>query len=470
MSDDPQVLVEAGLEAARSLAGGPFGAVVIVEESWQVNLRWALSGLTTNGFTRSRTVTAVVTTPVEGGTAAGVLTRPATDVTAVRALVADAAGVARTGAPAEDAAELVSGDVLPGWDDPAEETGPATLADVAGALGELFARDRATPGRESFGFARHELSTSWLGTSGGLRYRVVEPVGMIELNGKSENRSRSAWAGRGTRDFTDVDVPALDAEISQGLAWQANRIALPPGRYDTVLPPSAVADLMVYAYWSADARSAAEGRSVYSAPGGPPGRTRLGEPLTDVPLSLRSDPADPALGCADRVIARASSPTASVFDNGLPTPAVHWLDGGRLTALAGTRHTEALTGVPRAGAVGNLSLSAPEGTGTAVDLAAGLGDGLLLTCLWYIREVDPQTLLLTGLTRDGVYVVRGGEVVGATSNFRFNESPVDALSRVAAVGAPELCLPREWSDWFTRARMPALLVRGMNMSSVSEAS
>jgi predicted Zn-dependent protease len=96
--------------------------------------------------------------------------------------------------------------------------------------------------------------------------------------------------------------------------------------------------------------------------------------------------------------------------------------------------------------------------------------GLLLTCLWYIREVDPQTLLLTGLTRDGVYLVEGGEVTGVVNNFRFNESPVGMLSRVTEVGATERTLPREWGDYFNRAAMPPLRVDGFNMSSVSQAS
>ena len=96
--------------------------------------------------------------------------------------------------------------------------------------------------------------------------------------------------------------------------------------------------------------------------------------------------------------------------------------------------------------------------------------GLLLTCLWYIREVDPQTLLLTGLTRDGVYKVESGEVAGAVTNFRFNETPVAVLDRIAAAGDTLDTLPREWSDWWTRAQMPPLRVDGFNMSSVSQAS
>jgi predicted Zn-dependent protease len=166
----------------------------------------------------------------------------------------------------------------------------------------------------------------------------------------------------------------------------------------------------------------------------------------------------------------ASSPYASIFDNGLPSPAVNWLTEGVLTALPTTRHSAALAGLPFAPMVGNLMLTGADGAGGVDELVAGLEHGLLLTCLWYIREVDPMTLLLTGLTRDGVYLVEGGEVTGAVTNFRFNESPVDLLRRVQATGLTEPTLSREWGEWFSRTAMPALRVSGFNMSSVSEAS
>ena len=99
----------------------------------------------------------------------------------------------------------------------------------------------------------------------------------------------------------------------------------------------------------------------------------------------------------------------------------------------------------------------------------GSGDGLLVTCLWYIREVDAQSLLLTGLTRDGVYVVRDGEVIGAAGNFRFNDSPLGMLDRIADAGTPVDCLPREWADWFTRTRVAPLAIEDFNLSTTSEA-
>ena len=133
-------------------------------------------------------------------------------------------------------------------------------------------------------------------------------------------------------------------------------------------------------------------------------------------------------------------------------------------------HSAGLTGQPTTPAIDNLVLAVDGATGSVEDLVADLDDGLLLTCLWYIREVDPQTMLLTGLTRDGVYRVRGGEIVGAVNNFRFNESPLDLLRRFTAASATVPSFSREWGDdYFSRTATPALRVPDFNMSSVSQA-
>jgi predicted Zn-dependent protease len=141
-----------------------------------------------------------------------------------------------------------------------------------------------------------------------------------------------------------------------------------------------------------------------------------------------------------------------------------------LSALHSSRFSALKAGVAVTPAVDNLIMTAPGASASLESMIASTKRGLLLTCLWYIREVDPQTLLLTGLTRDGVYLVEEGEVVGAVNNFRFNESPVGMLSRLLEVGATAQTLPREWGDYFSRAAMPVLRVEGFNMSSVSQAS
>jgi predicted Zn-dependent protease len=206
---------------------------------------------------------------------------------------------------------------------------------------------------------------------------------------------------------------------------------------------------------------------VFSAQGG---GTRVGERLTDAKLSLRSDPAAPGLECCPFAVAAASSSMSSVFDNGLAIGATDWVRNGELANLINTRFTAAKTGGAVAPPIDNLILSADSPGPTLSEMVAGTERALLLTCLWYIREVDAQTLLLTGLTRDGVYLVENGAVVGAVNNFRFNVSPVDLLGRMTEIGPTQPTLPREWSDYFTRAAMPPVRVDGFLMSSVSQAS
>jgi predicted Zn-dependent protease len=127
-------------------------------------------------------------------------------------------------------------------------------------------------------------------------------------------------------------------------------------------------------------------------------------------------------------------------------------------------------GQPTTPAIDNLVLDIDGSSGTEADLVAGTEDGLLLTCLWYIREVDPQTLLLTGLTRDGVYRVEGGEITGAVNNFRYNESPIDMLRRYTHTSQTVPSFSREWGeDFFSRTATPAMRVPDFNMSSVSQA-
>lgn len=442
------------------------GQVAFVVESSEANLRWAANSLTTNGSMRSRSV--VVVSFVDGGAgmAAGTVARTGTPD--VADLVAASEQAARDAGPAEDAMPLIATPPsCPGdWDGDPAETSIGVFADFAPDLGQAFgeARDR---GDLLFGFAEHAMTTTYLGTSTGLRLRADQPTGRVELNGKSPDFARSVWAGTGTRDFRDVSVPDLAADVARRMGWSRRRVELPAGRYETLLPPSAVSDLMIYLYWTMEARDADEGRNVFARPGG---GNRIGERLAALPLTLRSDPAAAGLEATPFQVVGASSGAASVFDNGMDTPAVDWIREGVLTNLVRPRAWALKTTAPATAVVDNLLLEDPTAAATTEEMVAATDRGLLLTTLWYIREVDPQTLLLTGLTRDGVYLVEGGEVTGAVNNFRWNESPVDLLGRVNQAGRTERTLPREWNDWFTRAAMPALRVPDFNMSSVSPAS
>jgi len=465
----PQAAIERALAAARC-----DDCIVIADESSAANLRWAGNSLTTNGVSRSRQLTVIAISRAGDKASVGVVSRAGVRDDQIADIVAEAEQAAADAAPAEDAQPLVApADTLaqpdspgPRWDDPPSATEIGVFKQFAGQLGDVFST-AAAGGRRLYGFAEHRVSSTFVGTSTGLRLRHDQPTGRLELNAKSDDLARSAWAGAGTRDFSDVDVAALEADLARRLGWAARTVELPAGRYETLLPPTAVADLMIYLYWSAGARDALDGRTVFSKPGG---GTRAGEQLTGMPLWLRSDPRQPGLECAPFVIAHASSRDSSVFDNGLPKAATDWISAGQLAALTQTRHSAKLSGLAVTPAIDNLIMTASDGTATLPEMVRDTSRGLLLTCLWYIREVDPQTLLLTGLTRDGVYLVENGEVTGAVNNFRFNESPVGMLSRISQAGATLPTLPREWSDYFTRAAMPPIRVEGFNMSSVSQAS
>jgi predicted Zn-dependent protease len=470
----PAETVERALAAARS-----DDCIVIAEETSAANLRWAGNTLTTNGVSASRQLTVIAIDRRGDGAASGVVSRAGVRPDQIEDVVREAEHAAAEGAPAEDAAGLIGAEhpgsfginnEQPGWDSPPGQTEIGVLRDFAAALGQTLRAAEAVD-RKLYGFAEHELTSTFLGTSAGLRRRHDQPTGRVELNAKSADMARSAWTGVATRDFTDVDIAGLDAGLAERLGWAERAVSLPAGRYETLLPPTAVSDLLIYLYWSAGAKEAAEGRTVFSKPGG---GTRVGERLSSAPVTLSSDPRAAGLGCAPFVIAHASGSDSSVFDNGFPLSGTSWIRDGSLDALVSSRHSAALAGLPVTPAIGNLIFATAETTAagppTLEQMIASTGRGLLLTCLWYIREVDPQTLLLTGLTRDGVDLVENGEVVGAVNNFRFNESPVEMLGRLLEVGATEPTLPREWGDYFNRAAMPPVRVEGFNMSSVSQAS
>ncbi len=457
----PQELVEHALATSRA----DF-CVAMVHDSTSANLRWANNTLTTNGEMRSIAVSVICFVGAGEGTASASSTGSAASFGQVTSLVEAAEAAARASTPAEDATDLAGEVQSDDWQQVPGETSIEVFDRFAPALGEAFGRASAE-GRILYGFVDHDVTTTYLGSTTGLRLRHVQPTGHYGCTGKPTDLTSSAWVGGATHDFSGVDALALDAELAQRLSWAQRRVDLPAGRHDTILPPTAVADLLIYAYWSASAREAHEGQSVFSRPGG---GTRIGETLSTRPVQMFSDPAYDGLRSMPFVTTPSSSSMASVFDNGLPLDRTDWIRDGKLSALVQTRQSARMTGQPVTPGIDNLVLSVDHAHGSMASMVGEMKRGLLLTCLWYIRTVDPQTLLLTGLTRDGVYLVEHGEVTGAVNNFRFNESPVDLLDRFSAASETVPSFSREWGDYFSRTATPALRVPDFNMSSVSQAN
>jgi predicted Zn-dependent protease len=441
--------------------------IVLVSDRSDASLRWANDTMTTNGVstTRSTTVISVVRDGSEARV--GSVETSEVDPDAIPALVASSEAAAREAPAARDAAPLIGGrDAAPliggpgaseDWDAPVVATGAEVFSGVADALVRGF------KGPETlFGYAHHQLATTFVANSLGLRRRFTQPTGSVEINAK--RNGASSWAGVGTPDFADVPIDALLEQLAVRLGWSRRTVSLPAGRYPTLMPPSTVADMMIYMTWMMDGRGAQEGRTAFSAAGG---GTRVGERLTQLPVTLYSDPSAKPLQCRPFVATSSSSDVLSVFDNGMDIGRVDWVRDGVLGALAYPRAAASEFGVPVAAPADNLLMTGGEAS--LDEMIASSERALLLTTLWYIRTVDPTSLLLTGLTRDGVYLIEDGEVRGAVNNFRFNESPMSLLRRATEVGASEITLPREWGDYATRAAMPTLRIPDFYMSSVSQA-
>jgi len=468
----PDEIVEAGLHAAAA-SGRSAGCVVIVQSSSQANVRWANNTATTNGLANSVEYAVIAIAKSAGGYAAGTVAGSSADAVSAAAVAdvvraaEDAAAATATSGPARDGMALFEAGTAPvdaDFGQAAARTSFDVFDFVLPGLATAFDSARSQD-RVLYGFARHELATIHLGTSTGLRRRWVQPTGTFELNAKSADMTRSSWSGASTTDFSDIDVNATDVVLQERLDWASRRVDLAAGHYDTVLPPTSVADFMIYLAWSAGARAAHEGRSAFATRGG----TRVGERLTNHALTLYGDPVEHGLECAPFVTNTHSSDESTVFDNGAPTGRIELVEDGVVRDLLQTRASASEYGAAFTPGVDNLVLAGGDETRTTADLVAGVRRGLLVTSLWYIREVDPMTLLLTGLTRDGVFLIENGEVTAAVNNFRFNMSPLDVLRRAADVGRTERCLSREWSDYFTRTAMPPIRVPDFHMSSVSPA-
>ena len=441
---------------------GTDGGVAIGGNSASNNLRWANSALTTNGDAVDQTLSISAFVAMSGGIASGMSSGQVRNRSDVETLVALGKESAKSAGPAVDAMELPMGPQHSNFADPVSELGVSDISHIASGLSEVFTNRE----NEFFGFAEQTLDTTYVGTSSGTRMRYEESTSRFELCAKSFDRTRSAWSGQGGTSLQDVSTGSHLKEVVQKLEIQRNQIAVEPGRHKVTLSPSAVSDLLIYMLWSSAARDAAEGRSAFS---NPKGGTRVGEKLSDRRLNLATDPKIKGIETFDHVVNLGSSALGSAFDTGLEISRSDIITDGVLTALASSRHAALEAKLPFTPITDNISLVDGEGHGSLTELASRMGEGLLVTCLWYIREVDPQNLLLTGLTRDGVYVVSGGEIVGSANNFRFNESPIDMLSRVIDAGATVPCLPREWADWFSRAQVAPLTIDGFNLSTRSDA-
>ncbi len=341
----PEV-IERALAASRADA-----CVVIVRESSSVNTRFAVNTATSNGLVRDREVT--VHSIVDGPAGIGAASITRSGAVDLGELVAASETRARTAPPANDAAALVDGGPDHDFALPPPETTHDELAAVVAGLVRAFP-SAERQGVQLAGFAEHTITTTYLGTSSGSRRRFVQRTGQFQLNARADGGRNSAWSsGEGPR-LADLDVDAHVAEVYRRLAWAQHRHELPAGRYETILPPIAVADLMACLYLTTmSARDARDGRTVFSAPGG---ATKVGQRLSDLAFHLFSDPSAPGLECEPFVAVSGSNNVSSLFDNAAALSRVDWIEDGTLRRLMTPRADAMREGTEFAAPVDNLIL------------------------------------------------------------------------------------------------------------------
>jgi predicted Zn-dependent protease len=424
-----------------------------------LNIRWAHNTVTTNGDVDEARLSVV---SIVGRRVASV-TRTYFPPDQLEGMVRESEAACRKRPEAPDYMPLLSGSGAPAdWNAPPADADIHVLDPLIPQLAEFYHRARRSH-IATFGYAECQTATTLVAASTGLRRRDTERIGKVEITGKTPDFVRSSWVGQVTSDFLDISLPAMFETLQQRLGWSAQRIDLPAGPYEVLLEPSCAADLAIAAYGFMTRRDADEGRSPYSRPGG---GTRIGERLFG-DVTIVSDPFEPGVEATPFCYGVDSGGASSVFDNGLEQTRTEWVRNGVLQHLITPRYWAAKSGTAPVPYINTLVVG---GAGPSLsEMIAETRRALLVTCFWYIRAVDPQTALLTGLTRDGVFLVEQGEVKGAVNNFRWNMSPIAALAQATQIGRSGMALPRE-HDEFLRSKAPPLRIERFNMSSVSEAS
>jgi predicted Zn-dependent protease len=266
---------------------------------------------------------------------------------------------------------------------------------------------------------------------------------------RTEDGRGSGYATRGYNDITKLDTKRATQIATEKALKSAEAKAIEPGKYTVILEPAAVAVLLENIFFRLDARQADEGRSFLSKAGG---GTRLGEKLVDERVNIYSDPLNPEL------------PTSTWNGDGRPQEKVSWIEKGVIKNLSYSRYWAEKKGVK---AIPGPDAAIMEGgTKSLEELIAGTKKGVLVTRLWYIRDVDPQSLLLTGLTRDGTFYIENGKIQYPIKNFRFNESPIIMLNNLEELGKVERTVSVESNQNYL---LPPLKVRDFTFSSLSDA-
>lgn len=331
------------------------------------------------------------------------------------------------------------------WFDATAAIDPAFRAEAAG---RSIAAAKAAKSVAA-GFLTDSAGFQALMNGKGLFAYYPSTAANLTVTVRTEDGLGSGWAMRDIDDVARLDAGEVSRIAAEKATGSREAKAIEPGRYTVVLEPAASVGLLSFLFNALDARQADEGRSFLSQKGG---GTKVGEKLVDERVTIVSDPTDPRV------------PTAGWAVDGQRCDRVAWIERGVVKALPTSRYWAQKQGTKAIPAPNNIVFEG--GTGTTADLIRDTKRGILVTRTWYIRSVDPQTVLVTGLTRDGTFFIEDGRIAFPIKNLRFNESPVIMLNNLEALGAAERTSA---GGGIGSALIPPMRVRDFTFSSLSDA-
>jgi predicted Zn-dependent protease len=419
------------------------GCIVHVSGSDKVNLRFARNSATSNGARSGVAVTIIS----QFGQRSGSATVNGLDEDTLDAAQRRSEEIARAAPPDPEQMPPLGPQGYPpniAYDAVTAGLQTTRLAEAAQtAIATAEARTVAATGYSEAGGRFRAIATS-----AGLFAYERDSIADFTVTARRKDGSWSGWAGGSQFRFDALDPANIAGTAVAKAAHDATPLDLEPGQYTVLLEPSAAGELLRYLMWALDARAVDEGRSWLS---GTAGQSNLGAQLLDARVTITSDPAD----------THAPSPT---FDReGVPHERTVWVENGVVKTLACSRYWAQKTG--RMNRPAPAALMMAGGATSLEEMIRATPRGILVTRVWYTNMLDPQTLLLTGLTRDGNFLIENGEIVGPVRNFRFNESLVAMLANIEAIGPSERVHGGDLHGAPVAA--PPLLVRKFTFSSRS---
>jgi predicted Zn-dependent protease len=422
--------------------------LLFVNGSERGNVRFARNSVTTAGA--SSGVTLAITSSF--GKRSGTVTTAQFDDASLMRAMRSAEEIARLSPENPEAMPVLGPQTFApsnAWfDDVASASADWRAASVDTAIG-LSKKQEVV----SAGFVETQASMQAIASSKGLfgydRFTAAD----YNLTARTPDGTGSGWASKSFNELRLVDPAKLARVAIDKAARTKAPVAIEPGKYTVVLEPAAVADLLAYMVFSGDARQADEGRSYFTKKGG---GNRIGDQILDEKMQVYSDPAHPL------------APTVRFDNEGLPIAKNVWVEKGVLKDLIYSRFwAEKMGKQPTAGPA-NLIMDG--GTATMDDLISSVQRGVLVTRFWYIRMLDPQTILVTGLTRDGLFLIEKGKVTRPVKNLRWNDSPIVAFNNLDAMTPAERVVSGEGIGGAGLSIVcPAARIREFTFTSSSDA-